>query len=112
MHKESMKKDFGDLLAVNATLEGISLAAYAILISFSRFTQGGISSPEDWLLTIARIFFTWAVPVFLIGPWMMIVHRACELGLSGWDLVLGSVYTSVFWGILIFLTGYMCLVIG
>ena len=110
MHKKSMDKDFGSLLGVNASLAGISLAAYAIIIASSSGSQSG--SVDFGLLTMSRILFTWAVPVFLIGPWLMIVHRAFDLGLSGINLALGSAYTSVFWGILIFLFGYICLVLG
>lgn len=105
-----MDKDFGALLGVNASLAGISLAAYAILLTISNSGSPGVTGFH--FLTIGKIFFSWCVPIFLVGTWLMIVQRAADQGCSRWDLFLASGYTSIFWGILLFLIGYMFLIVA
>ena len=68
-----------------------------------------LSEEVRLLLRIAERFFSWATVVFLIGAWVVLIGRGHQREVSLLDFLLSSLYTSLFWGMVLLLIGYIFL---
>ena len=100
--------DFGAILEAGVNLGAISLAAYAIIKALHP-SLPKLSEEVRLLLRIAERFFSWATVVFLIGAWVVLIGRGHQREVSLLDFLLSSLYTSLFWGMVLLLIGYIFL---
>lgn len=107
MSERRPSDDFEPLFGTGADLAAVALAAYAIIVTL----RSGVpmAPPAEYPLKVAERLFSWATVVLLFGPWMMLIRRAQERELLPVDFLFVSDYAFLFWGIILFLAGFIFL---
>ena len=101
--------EFAALLQTNATLAGLALAAYTVIVTLG--TSGVVTGEALQALRGLKDVFLLATMALMMGLWLLLVQRWQMLKVSIADFVLSTHYGPLFLGVALLLLAFAYLAV-